>query len=46
LPLLSKQSTSIESENDSLINIRDRILPKLVSGEIRLLDTEAISDRL
>jgi type I restriction enzyme S subunit len=40
-PLLDRQATSL-AESRTLAAIRDALLPKLVSGEIRIRDAERI----
>ena len=39
LPLFNKRRLNIE-ENQTLANLRDTLLPKLMSGEIRVKDAE------
>lgn len=39
---LFEQIKSTENENDILVNIRDAILPKLLSGEVEILDESVV----
>jgi type I restriction enzyme S subunit len=44
-PLIQEMQFNSD-ENETLASIRDTLLPKLLSGEIRVADAETIAERL
>ena len=44
-PLLAR-SFGLEGENNTLAALRDTLLPKLISGELRVKDAEHISEEV